>query len=453
MQRHNKSTRRSFLKTLAASAASVAAAPSIIPSTAWGKGAVPSPSERITLGHIGVGGRGSALLRGFIQLPDVQYVAIADCFESRRQAISKLINDTYAEKYDQGAYRGCDVHRDFRELLARPDIDAVIVSTPDHWHVPIGIMAARAGKDMYVEKPLGLSLEQDRAMREAVRRYGSVFQYGTQQRSGRDFRHACELVLNGYIGEIKRIDAWCAGGISGGSLAPIPVPADLDYEMWLGPAPARPFTADRCVPNGTYHCYDNALGFIAGWGAHPLDIAQWGLGMDHTCPVEYSGSGTLPTQPGLFNSVVEWDVLCRYASGVEMRFMSANVAQPVIAKYRPPLDHGTTFFGTKGWVSVDRGGFHASDPRLNKVVIPPGGIHLTQSLRHDRNFIDAIKRRALPISPIECAVRSDTISHLSNIVVRTGRPLRYDPEREVILGDEAASRLLTRPMRAPWRLV
>ena len=445
-------TRRNFLKT-AAGAAAALTAPSIIPASAWGKGATPPPSERINLAHIGVGGQGSGLLRGFVQLEDVQYVAVCDCFKSRREQWSSFIEQAYATRYGQGNYKGVTRYADFRELLARPDVDAVVISTPDHWHVPVGLHAARAGKDMYIEKPLGISIELDQAMREAVRRYKSVFQYGTQQRSSQYFRHACELVRNGRIGKVRTIQAWCAGGISGGSLAPIPVPEDLDYEMWLGPAPARPYTADRCINLGTYHCADNALGFIAGWGAHPLDIAQWGLGTDQTGPVRYEGTGEFPTQPGLFNTATNWDVNCTYANGIKMRFMSTNVAKPLVEKYRVMRDHGTTFFGDEGWISVDRGGYFASNPAILKSVIRPDEIHLGTWNYHGRNFIDCVKSRALPLCHIECAVRSDTISHLSDIAIRLQRPIQWDPVKEVILGDEEASRMTRRALRAPWHII
>jgi predicted dehydrogenase len=236
--------------------------------------------------------------------------------------------------------------------------------------------AARAGKDMYVEKPLSTSLAWEMELRKAVKRNRSVFQYGTQQRSSSDFRIACELARNGYIGEIKRVEAWCPD-ISEqfdrfhvkqyGSTEPAPIPAGLDYNMWLGPAPQTPYTVDRCTQFGTYHIYDYALGFIAGWGAHPLDIAQWGLGKDHTSPVYYEGSGEIPIK-GLYDTVSQWDIHCRYADGLPMRFMSERPAKPVVMKYRDKWNsHGTTFFGTEGWVSVDRSGLYTSDPKLKKI--------------------------------------------------------------------------------------
>ena len=457
--KRNGLNRSEFIKILASTAAAVAA-PTIITLSALGAGETPAVSERVAVGHIGVGGRGGALLRGFLQLNNSRSVAVCDCFEKRREGAKKRIDDHYKSKGLGGA--GCETYADFRELLARDDIDAVVIATPDHWHVPIAIYAVEAGKDVYVEKPLGVAMEWAWKLRDAIKRHGAVFQYGTQQRSSRNFRFACELVRNSYLGEIERVDAWAAGMRAPGAyeriwksqhakVETIPVPDGLDYDRWLGPAPLSPYTSPRCMSCGTYHIYDNALGFIAGWGAHPLDIAQWGLDTDNSAPVEYKGTGTIPTD-GVFDTVAEWDVMCRYASGVEMRFMDTTVALPVVEKYRPFKDHGTTFFGDKGWVSVDRGGIFASDPKLLAVDLGPNEEHLIESKHHQGNFVDAVLSRRLPISPIHAAINSDLISHLSDISIRLGRPVKWDPKTEKIADDEQATRLLGRSMRAPWAI-
>jgi hypothetical protein len=433
-------SRRSFLGRAAATAGALSF-PAIVPARVLGRNA---PSHRVTFAAIGAGGRAGALTPNFMRHADVQYLAVCDCFRTRREAMCGDLNRHY----------GTDVvkpYADFREVMAREDIDAVVVATPDHWHVPVAIAAARAGKDMYVEKPLGVSLRWAQILRDEARRHGCVFQYGTQQRSGAQFLLACELVRHGAIGEISRVEAWCAHlDGPGGSTAPIPVPPDLDYEMYTGPAPMRPYTADRCTSSGTYHCYDFALGFIAGWGAHPLDIAQWGLGTDHTSPVLYEGTGQIP-ETGLFDTTMRWDIRCRYADGIVLEFMDATTARPRIT-YRTWCDHGTTFHGPGGWISVGRDSIYASDPALLRATIPAGGVRLIRSAAQDRNLVDAIKTRGPTISPLESAIRSDTISHLSDLVVRTGRAIRWDPEKEQILGDEAASRMLWRPLRAPWAL-
>ncbi len=435
--RKNRFTRRQFIKAVAATAG----VPYLIRSSSLGGETTPAASERVVLGHIGVGGQGSALLENFLQVKEAQCVAVADPIKERR---------------DQWAARiGCDAHNDFREILARDDIDAVVVATQDHWHVPIAIMAAKAGKDMYVEKPLGISIEHNQRVREAVRKYRRIFQYGTQQRSDRNFRFACELARNKYIGEVKEIHAWCSGGVHGGSTKTEPVPDGFDYEMWLGPAPVKPFNSDRCLRTdglkGTYHIYDYAIGFIAGWGAHPLDIAQWGNNTDNTAPILYEGKGELPTE-GLFDTTLDWDIKCTYENGVRMRFMSAKTASPVVRKYRPMNDHGTTFIGDKGWVSVDRGGIYADPAELLNIKLKAEDLHLYESNNHYANFVQCVLNRKDPISPIEAAVQSDFISHLSDIVVRTGHTVKWDPKKEKIIDDPEAERYTTRAMRSPWTL-
>ncbi len=427
------------------------AAPYVITSTALGNADVPPASERIGIGHIGVGNMGSNLLNHFLGLNDCQSVAVCDCFRSRRETAQKTVNNRYAQRPDASDFKGCAAYRDFRELLARPDIDAVIVATPDHWHVPIALHAARAGKDMYVEKPLGISFVHDRTLRETIQRYGRIFQYGTMQRSWAHFRRACELVRNGRIGKVHTVNVWCPSGEAGGSTTPAPVPEDLDYEMWLGPAPHAPYTSDRCQPRGAYWISDYAIGYIAGWGAHPLDIAQWGLNTDDTSPVEYEGKGVFPTE-GLYDTAMSWDVNCTYANGITLRFMSPDVAAPISRPRKLQNDLGTMFVGDKGWIDVDRSRIYADPPSLLEEIIGPEEIHLYETNDNKQNLLDCMRTRKPTIVPIETAVRSDTISHLSDIAMRTGRKIKWDPAREEIIGDEAASRMLSRPMRSPWRL-
>ena len=426
----DKLTRRRFLKRAGmTSAAAAVAVPAFVPSSVFGAGA---PSNRITMSHIGVGGQGSGLLGGFLGLKDCQCVAVADAFKSRRKRAADRINRRYGGKI-------CKTYGDFREMLARDDIDGVVIATQDHWHVPAALEAARTGKDMYVEKPLGVCLKWDIALREAIERNGRMFQYGTQQRSGAHLRYACELVLSGRIGKVKKIEVHAPAGAAGGSTTPIPVPDDLDYNMWLGPAPYTPYTRDRCTSSGTYHIYDNSIGFIAGWGAHPLDIGVWGWDLEGAVPVEIEGTGRIPTE-GLFNTITHWKIRGRYADGTEFLFIDGGDL--------------TIFYGTKGRVQVGRGRrtFRTDPPSLATSKIGPDDVHLPVSRHHQHNLLDAIKTRSQPVSNIVDAVRSDTISHLSDIAIRTGRKIRWDPKTERIIGDEQASRMLGRAMRAPWRL-
>lgn len=439
-------TRRGFLKRSIVAAT----APAIVPASVFGANA---PSNRVTIASIGVGSQGSHLLRNFARLADVQYLAVCDTFKDRRDEAARVLN----KQYGGPVVKAC---ADFRNVLSRDDIDAVIVSTSDHWHIPLAAYAARAGKDVYVEKPLGPVLGWARRLRVTLQRYGTVFQYGTQQRSDSKFRYACELVRNGYIGELQRIDVW-APDVSDdwtdfaveryGSTEPAAPPAGFDYDMWLGPAPEVPYTIDRCRREGSFHIYDYSLGFIAGWGAHPLDIAQWGNDADHTSPVKYEAWGEIPER-GLLNTVARWDAKCTYANGVEMRFMCHRVARRHVTKYRKWSSHGTTFFGSDGWVSVDRGGLHFSNPALADLRFRATDQRLYASRNHYQNFIDCVRTRRATVSPFEAAIRSDTISHLCDISIRRGRPIDWDPQREQILGDEPAARMLDRAMRAPWRM-
>jgi len=451
-----KINRRQFLKQTAMATA----VPTVISSTAWGAGPTPAPSERVNLGFIGVGGRGSGLLGWALQKKDAQVVAVSDCFTSRRQRALKAVADAHA-KQERKAATPIKDYVDFRDMLAREDIDGVVIATQDHWHVPLSAYAVRAGKDVYVEKPLGVSVDYGFKLRRLVRDKNAVLQYGTQQRSDHYFRFACELARNGYIGELKTIDAWCDGMRAPGWYAdtfkqfhpptpPQTPPADLDYERWIGPAPMKPYTDNRVTQWGTYHIYDYALGFIAGWGAHPLDIAQWGNNADHCAPVYYEGTGTIPTG-GLFDTIAEWDVQCKYANGVNMHFMDRITATPLVKKYHSdPRDHGTTFHGTEGWVSVRRGAMHVSDEKLRRVKLKQTDVQLYKSPDHMANFIECIKTRKKPISPIEAAVQSDLISHLSNAAIRLGRPIKWDPAKEQIIDDARAAKSINRKLRSPW---
>jgi hypothetical protein len=428
----NGLTRRGFLRRAAATAGAAVALPTIIPSSVFGH---TPPSGRVALGHIGVGGQGGGLLGGFLGLPMGQSVATCDPIKERREGAAAHVEKAYASRADKGTYSGCKAYKDFREMLARDDIDAVVIATPDHWHVPAALAAVKAGKDVYVEKPLGVSVAENKALREAVHRYGAIFQYGTQQRCfNTQCGFACELVRNGYIGELKAVHVIAPDGATGGNPAPQPVPDGLDYDLWLGPAPVAPFCNDRVFGIGRWMIYDYALGFIAGWGAHPLDIAHWGY--PHI-PVEYEGTGLIPTE-GLFDTVVHWDVRGRYASGVEFTLK--------------PGGDLTTFVGTAGWIAPSRGGISAEPKSLLSVKIKPDEIHLLQDTHHYRNFLNAVLTRTTPASDIDSAVQSDFMSHLGDIAIRTGRRIKWDPKAETILGDEQAARRLTRSMRSPWHL-
>jgi predicted dehydrogenase len=429
-------TRRDFLK----GAAVAVATPCVAVSSAVGAEARPAPSERVGMGCIGVGGRGTDVMRGFLGNADVQVIAVCDCFDDKRESTQRALERHYAAQLRKGTYKGCTTYRDFRELLAREDIDAVLIATPDHWHVLQGIAAARAGKDMYVEKPLSVNIAEGRALCDAVKRYGRVFQFGTQQRSDREFRFACELVRNGRIGELHTIKVGSPASGECGVEPPMPIPAGFDYDMWLGPAPRVPYTEKRCQTPFWYFISDYTMGFVSGWGVHHVDIAQWGNGTDATTPVEIEGEGVFP-KDGLCDTATAWEVECKYANGVKMIFADNR-----------KLDQGVRFEGTEGWVFVKRGAIDANPKSLLSEVIGPDEVHLGEDKNHCRDFLDSVKSRKNPVAPIEAAHHSNSICQLSDIAIRTKRKLMWNPDRERFMNDPEADRFLSRAMRSPWHL-
>ena len=432
-------TRRRFLT----SATAAFAAPLILPGTrAWGDDA--SALRTIRLGHIGTGSRGGALLRNFTSAPGARSVAVCDPFDHRRTNAANHIEQTQGHKPKS--------YVDFRELLADPDIDAVVIATPDHWHVPIGIAAVEAGKDVYLEKPLGYTLAQNQQMLKACEASGRFFQYGTQQRSQEILHRGMELVLNGTIGDIERIEMWCPEGQGGGSLDEIPMPDGLDYNLYIGPAPLRPPTQDRLTKEASWYCADYALGFIAGWGAHPLDIAIWGLDFDLEGPFTVKGTGHVATPDALFNTLTTWDVEMKFAGGIEARFMSHRIAEPVVRAYNDTFrGDGTTFFGTKGWISLSRGGASASNPEWLRQRVPAESARLPYHRNWYHGFVECVRDRKPSPGSIQEAVRSDAMSHLAVIAIESGRQITWDPNSYRIISPEPLNSKMTAPSRDEWQ--
>jgi predicted dehydrogenase len=434
-------SRRMFLNRAAGGAVGALGLPYMVQSLALGNAGSVAPSNRVVMGFIGLGTQGTSLMRAFLGHKDVQVVAVCDVSESQRQKAKGVVDAHYGTT-------ACATYNDFREVCGREDIDAVCVATPDHWHVLVSLEAARAGKDMYTEKALGLSLAWDKALQDACRRYGRVFQWGTQQRSDRNFRYACELVQNGRIGKLHTILVGVPHDFAVPNQPTQPVPEGLDYNIWLGPAPWAPYTYQRCRPwtkeesySNWYHISDYCLGGIGGyWGVHHVDIAQWGHGTDQNGPVEIEGTAVFP-EDGLADCAISWKVYHKYADGVTMVYMDNKQHK-----------QGVTFQGIEGWVHVSRSGIWAEPESLLTSVIGRDEIHLIESKGHQRNFLDAVKTRSETICPIDVAVRTDTICHLTDICTRLGRKLQWDPEKENFVNDPEAGRMLTRPMRSPWHL-
>jgi len=425
-------TRRGFLR----SAVAGIAMPYLVPASVLGAN---PPSERVVLGCIGTGGRGRLNMRGLMR-HGAQVVAVCDVDASQRARAKKEVQDYYACSAVAEKYTGCADYGDFRELLARDDIQAVMIGTPDHWHVPIAIAAVKAGKDIYVEKPLGMTIGEGQALRDVVRQYGAVFQHGTEQRGYRNFRHACELVRNGYLGDLKIIRVACPGGQQIGPQPTMPVPKGLDWDMWLGPAPSVPYTRARTHARWYFISDYATSGFVAGWGVHHIDMAQWALGTDHTGPVEIDGRGTFPAE-GLYDTPLTWNIDYTYANGARVNFTDNRQNR-----------QGVRYEGSEGWVHVTRSSIAAQPESLLKTTIRPNETHLYRCDNDDRNFIECVKSRGETCSPIHAAHRSTSVCYLGYISIVLRRKLRWDPEREQFVNDPEAERYLTRALREPWHL-
>lgn len=428
-------TRRDFLKRSAAIATGALILPQIIPSTAVGMGGKLPPSDRIVVGAIGTGQRGMANLRDFLgRLNVVQYVSVCDVDTNHAGRAKEMIDK--ANKNSD-----CRVYGDYREFLEKEQLDAVAITIPDHWHGLVYIAATDKKLDVYAEKPLARTIHDSKAIVNAVKRNNVVWQTGSWQRSRPIFHHAAELVINGRIGKISRIEVGLPDGGQGiGTPPPMDVPAGLNWEMWLGPAPKVPF-------RGVCHWHwrwilDYSGGQLTDWAGHHIDIAQWGIGMERSGPVEISGEAVYP-RDGIYNTPIEYDFLCKYTNGIEMRVANSS---------RLPHGGGTTWYGEKGWISVDRGRLDASDPKILKEVIGENEIHLYKSEDHVGNFLECIRSRGETIAPAEIAHRSISVGLLGEIAMTTGSKIQWDPVKQEITGNPIASRLITRPYRKPWNL-
>lgn len=446
--------RRDFLKGLCGGTLTVVGLPYIVPSSVLGSGGSVPSSEKVTMGFIGVGSMGGGHLRTFLGYEDVRAVAVCDLREAFRQKALERVSGRYGDN------NGCKAYGDFRELLAREDIDAVTVVTPEHWHALIGIEAARNGKDMYYEKPLSMCIADSKAVRSEVNRYNVVFQFGTQQRSDEKFRFACELARNEKIGKLHTIMVGSHPSVTWKNEPNQPAPDknEFDYDTWLGPAPWAPYTYERAASRaeGTLglwtHIYDYSLGGLGGaWGIHPVDITQWANGTDDTGPVEIQGAGVIPDD-GLADTPIEWEVEHTYANGVKMIHMNTKTALQRAKQFSLHYGLGILFLGTEGWVLVEREFIDAEPKSLLTATIGPDEIRLPRSNNHRRNFIECVKTRQRTICPVDTAMRSDTICHLDDIAIRLGRKLKWDPAKEEFTNNDQANRMLTRPKRSPWHI-
>lgn len=424
-------SRRTFLRR-ASAAAAVAGFPSIIPARLLGADA---PSNRITMAGIGMGGQGMANLDSFLGNADVQWLAVCDVDATHLRRAKRVV-DTHHSNTD------CAAYRDLRELLARRDIDAVLIATPDHWHAWAGVNAARAGFDIFGEKPFAHELRSGRTLVDAVTRYGRVWQTGSWQRSVENFHHASELVRNGRIGKVVRVEVGLPDGTPGAERTPLPVPEELDWDLWLGPAPERPYCG---VAHWNWRwVMDWGGGQLLDWIGHHLDVAHWALDFDHTGPAQVKGTATFP-ESGYYDHALSYRVECRYANGVEIVIANAGQTEKGM---------GTRWIGEDGrWIHVDRGRQSSNPASIWQDIIGPGETRLYHSRDHWRNFLDCVKSRRTTITPAETAHRSASVGQLGLIAIATGRTLRWDPATETIKDDPAATALLGRAHRQPWGLV
>jgi len=457
-----KPSRREFVTASTAGvvgASVVSGFPSIVPSTVFG---ATSPSNRINIGAIGTGriSRGHDM-PGIWKHDSARIMAVCDLDSKRVEEAKVLINGQYAKQTGK-PYDGVTTYRSYRELLANKDIDAVVISTPDHWHAMIAIDAVQAGKDVYLQKPASLTIAEGRALSDGVHHSGRVFQIGSQQRSWPQgqFRRACELVRNGRVGQLKTVEIGLPGDPSGPVEPEMPVPKNLSYDAWLGSTPVVFYTENRVHPQDGYgrpgwlRCEQFGAGMITGWGAHHIDTAHWGMDTEYTGPIEVWGSAEFPTS-GLWDVHGNFKTEAIYANGVHMIVSGA-------------FPNGIKFVGTEGWVFVSRGNeqvtstdpaaqqfvqpLAASNPKILSSIIGPNELHLPESTDHHGNWLACIKSRQLPLAPVEVGHRACSACLLHHIAMRAERKLYWDPLKERFRNDDAANALLSRPQRPPYVL-
>jgi predicted dehydrogenase len=419
-------SRRSFFKIGA-----IGSAPFILPGRLWA--AERAANEKIGLAFIGTGTQGRGLMGGFLRHKEVQVLAVCDVDRTRREDTKRRAEEYYSKQAGID-YKGCDAYNDFREVLARKDIDSVVIATPDHWHAPIGIAAANAGKDIYCEKPLTQSIAEARALVNAVRKNKRVFQTGSMQRSSREFHRACELVRNGLLGKIEKIEVGVGGPPVPCDLPGEEQPEGLDWNLWLGPAPERPYNS-VLSPRGVHDHFpawrnykEYGGGGVTDWGAHHFDIAQWALGMDASGPIEI-----IPPE----DKNAGHGVKMIYANGVPVHHINGN---------------GVTFYGTEGKLYVNRGKFEPTPESLGEKPLPENAVKLYKSTNHFGDWLKCIETREKPICDVEVGARTVSVCHLVNLAYLNDAHLKWDPAKEQFTGGTGNPKWLDIPHREPWTI-
>jgi predicted dehydrogenase len=446
-------SRRDFVQSSVKGVIGAAILPTILPSCSNRKGA----NDRITVAHIGVGDRGAYELGTyFLPVKESLSVAVCDVFKDRRERSAKAVNNFYRE--NNIASPECKSYLDMDEILQRKDIDAVHITTPDHWHVNAAIKAARAGKHIMLAKPLGLSFPEYRILAKELVNNNVRFHYGTQQRTFEHMQLGCNIIREGLIGDVQRVDVWAPGknDVESPVCVEVPVPPGFDFDRWTGPAPLRPYCPDRVTNNSSWFISDYSIGFLAGWGAHPLDILVWILKDQVKGSYTCEGTGKYWPAGGMYDNILSWDVTCNYEK-LEVHFVSTDVASQAVLNHRERKEeNGTTFYGTKGWISLSRSSAQSNIPEINQKLndFPKDS---DSNIESEKNlmgavFIDIIKGKSKELCPLDEAIISDTISHMGNIAVRTGRKVIWDPLKGEVINDPEANKLFIREMRSPYQV-
>jgi len=435
--------RRDFAKITAKSMAGAFCLPAILPSNIRWKGA----NDRIMIASIGVGSRGSEELRAYILPLEGSYsVAMCDVHQDRRENWAKEVNEHYKSIGIKAPE--CKAYLDFAEILERKDIDAVHITTPDHWHVTCAIKAARAGKHIMLAKPLGLSYPLYLKLQKSLKQNDVRFHYGTQQRTFEHMKAGVEMIQSGKIGEIQKVDVWCPGKnpVNSPDCIEVPVPATFDFDKWTGPAPLNTYCPDRVTNNSSWFQYDYSIGFLGGWGAHPLDIMVWALKDIVSGPYSCEGTGKFWDEGGIYDNIYDWDVNYTYNNGLEVHFMSMeNESDEILAHRDVKESNGTTFYGTKGWISLSRDSVQSNIPEIHNKLnqLTRGNNTMGQA------FLDVIHGKYKEICPLDEAIISDTISHMGDIAIRMKKKVSWDPAKGKV-DDPAGDKLYIREMRKPY---
>ncbi len=442
VSQNNLISRRKFAKKTLQSMAGAIFLPTILPSNIRWKGA----NDRLMIASIGLGSRGSYELEHYILPLEGSYsVAMSDVHQDRRENWTSHVNQYYADKGVKAPE--CKSYLDFEEILERSDIDAVHITTPDHWHVAAAIKAAKAGKHIMLAKPLGLSYPHYLKLEKAVIKNNVRFHYATQQRTFEHMKAGVEMVRDGKIGDIERVDIWCPGKnpVSSPVCQEVPVPDTFDFDKWTGPAPLKTYCPDRVTNNSSWFQYDYSIGFLAGWGAHPIDVMVWALKDEVSGNYSCNGTGTFWSEGGIYDNIYSWDVHYEYENGIKVHFVSSDLFEDMVVERKEKAYNGTTFYGTKGWISLSRESVESNIPEIHKKLNEYSRGNNTMG----QAFLDVIHGKTNEICPLDEAIISDTISHMGDITIRMTKQVSWDPVKGKV-DDKTGDMLYRREYRKPY---